>query len=210
MMFALLFLIFAGVAAGLWFQGTWSNALALPSIILAAAIATNFFEPLAAFLEDNYAPAKYLYDFIVLWGIFTAFYATFRGLTDAFAEGWITFPFPVETSCRSVLAIINSWVLVCFTAFSLHLAPLNAVDPLGAWSTPMEGTFLGMSPDRQWAAFAHSRSRGALSRGSFDPQALNPEDVEANVQAFDSTGEFIYRARQRRIAYSKLESVITD
>jgi hypothetical protein len=199
-----------GVAAGLWFHGTWGNALVLPSLILAGIVATNFFEPVATLLDGLAPNATYLFDFLALWGIFIGAYALFRGLTDAFAENWIAFPFPVETAGRSILAIVNAWVMVCFTAFSLHLAPLNSIRPLGAWEAPMDPIFLGMSPDRQWAAFAHSRSRGVLARGNFDPEASLQADQDADVQPFDAKGDFIYRYYQRRKNYTALEGFTTD
>ncbi len=209
-MFLFLFLIFAGVAAGLWFHGTWSNALTIPSIILAGIVATNFFEPVASFLVGQYPGATYLYDFIALWAIFVLVFAILRGITESMAEDWIPFQFPVEMTLRTITALVASWIFVCFTAFTLHTAPLNAENPLGAWSQPMESSFLGMSPDRQWAAFAFSRSRGALSRGAFEASMLHPEDSAANTQVFDSQGDFIYKYHQRRVSFSKLESLTTD
>ena len=48
MMFLFLLLILAATAAGIWFQGFWNAVVILVNLILAMAIATNFYEPAQA------------------------------------------------------------------------------------------------------------------------------------------------------------------
>jgi hypothetical protein len=68
MMFLFLFLLFVIVAAGLWFQGLWSNAVTLINLFFAMLIATNFWEPTCTLIEGFGAGSfTYLLDFIVLW-----------------------------------------------------------------------------------------------------------------------------------------------
>ncbi len=82
---ALLFVIFVAVAISLYTEGLWGNALRLINVVTAALLATNFYEPLANWIEgasDTMATFKYLTDFICLWLLFGIAMGVLRGLTD--------------------------------------------------------------------------------------------------------------------------------
>lgn len=207
MMFALLLLILAGVTAGCWLQGLWSNAINLIAILLAGIVAVNFFEPTADALEGYAGGLTYVFDFLMLWGLFALTFGALRGIADQLDKTWVHFPMPVEMAGRSILALWCGWVMMSFTAFTLQTAPLGMVDPLGAWASPTDTTFLGMNPERHWAAFAHSRSRGALSRGKFSEAPIHPNDADADVEAFDPIGNFIYKYHTRRKTLAAEESL---
>jgi hypothetical protein len=201
MMFLFLFLLFLMVAAALWFQGLWSNAVTLINLIVAMLIATNFWEPICTLIEGFGAESfTYLLDFIVLWFLFVFSFVFLRLMTDLLSRTRVKFEMPVEMAGRSILAIWCAWLVVCFTAFSLQMAPLNSETPMGAWQTPNQASFLFVSPDRLWLRFMQSRSRGALSRGNFSGQS-HPSDQAANVEAFDPSSEFPLKYRDRRAKY---------
>jgi hypothetical protein len=201
MMFLFLFLLFIIVAAALWFQGLWSNAVTLINLIVAMLLATNFWEPICTLIEGfGAASFTYLLDFVVLWFLFVFFFMFLRLISDLLSRTRVKFEMPVEMTGRSLLAIWNAWLVVCFTVFSLQMAPLNSETPMGAWATPNQSTFLFVSPDRLWLRFMQSRSRGALARGNFSGQS-HPDDVQANVEAFDSKSEFPLKYRDRRAKY---------
>jgi hypothetical protein len=174
MMFLFLLLILAAATAGLWFQGLWSAAVTLVNLILAMLIATSFFEPLSNVIQGIGAAASYthLLDFVVLWLLFAITFAILRTITDAISKKQVQFDMPVEMAGRSVLALFCGWLMVCFVAFSLQMAPLNSANPLGAWATPSAKTFGPVSPDRLWLGFMFSRSgKGALGGNYFDEKA---------------------------------------
>jgi hypothetical protein len=139
-------------------------------------IATSFYEPIATAIE-GIGPAKqytYLLDFVVLWLLFGIVYGILRAITDALSKSQVGFPMPVEMAGRSVLAAWCGWLMVCFVAFSLQMAPLNSANPLGAFATPSSKTFGPVSPDRLWLGFMYSRTRGAIGGNAFDPEADFP------------------------------------
>ena len=165
MMFLFLLLVLAATAAAIWFQGLWNAAVTLVNMILAMAIATSLYEPICSQLEQASGVIKsytYLLDFLVLWLLFAISFGILRAITDAISKKAVEFDFPVEVAGRSILAIACGWVMVCFVAFSLHMAPLNSVNPLGAWSTPSAKAFGPLSPDRMWLGFMHSRTTTLL------------------------------------------------
>src|ERR1044072_6172093 len=142
MMFLFLFLIFAGAAAALWFQGLWSAAVTVVNLLMAMMIATSFFEPVARMIEGFGAGSfTYLLDFVVLWLLFFFSFAVLRVITDSLSQTQVGFDLPVEMAGRSLLAIFCGWLMVCFVAFSLQTAPLNSANPLGAWATPQSPPF---------------------------------------------------------------------
>ena len=207
MFFLFLFLIFLITAAALWFQGLWNIALTLINMILAMLIATNFFEPICTLIESvGGASFTYLLDFLILWVLFAVVFGILRAFSDMLSKKAVKFNLPVEMAGRSILAIWCGYLMVCFTAFSLQMAPLNDSTPMGAWETPLSSSFLGMAPDRQWLGFMQSRSRGALARGNFSG-VTHPNDQGINVETFDPNSEFPLRYRERRENYNKAEGL---
>jgi hypothetical protein len=203
MMFLVLLIVFASVAAAIWFQGFWNAAVAFINILMAAMLATTLWEPVATMVEGFGATSyTYLLDFIVLWFLFGAIYGILRGITDLLSSTQVKFDLPVEMIGRSLLAVACGWLMTCFVAFSLHMAPLNSVNPLGAWATPASRSFLVAAPDRLWMRYMFDRSRGAFARGNFSGQQ-HPGDASLNVEAFDPKGEFALKYHQRRADYEK-------
>src|SRR5262245_13339909 len=130
MMFLVLFLAFAGVAAALWVQGFWSSAVSFINLLIAAMVATAFFEPIADMVE-NYGAGSwtYLLDFIIVWILFFVIFAILRAITDALSQTQVKFELPVEMAGRSVFAVLSGWLFTCFLAFTLQMAPLNSENP---------------------------------------------------------------------------------
>src|SRR2546428_830731 len=99
MMFLFLLLMLAATAAGIWFQGFWNAAVTLVNLILAMAIAMNFYEPICMQLEKVSGDVKtytYLLDFIVLWLLFAISFGVLRAISDALSKKAIEFDLPVE------------------------------------------------------------------------------------------------------------------
>jgi hypothetical protein len=192
MMFLFLLLIFAATTAALWFQGLWSAAVTLVNMLLAMMIATSFYEPICTAIE-GIGPGKqytYLLDFIVLWLLFGIVFGILRAITDALSKSQVGFPTPVEMAGRSVLAAWCGWLMVCFVAFSMHMAPLNSPNPLGAFATPNAKTFGPVSPDRLWLGFMYSRSRGAIGGQPFDKNPITNLEAEFPLKYHDRRVKF--------------------
>ena len=68
----ILFAIFVCCIATLWTEGMWGNAIRLINVVTAALLATNYFEPLANWLQGfstKFSTFTYLWDFLALWGL---------------------------------------------------------------------------------------------------------------------------------------------
>jgi hypothetical protein len=190
MIFALCFVIFIVCLAMLWNEGMWSNALTLVNTVLAALVATNYFELVADFLDKQQPTYTYVWDFLSLWGLFALTYALLRAFTDTISRHRVRFKMPVEQAGRLSFAAATGWVMICFTLMTLHTAPLAQTAFRGSFQPqPMSNDFLGMAPDRMWLGFVQSRSRGALSL--------------SNPNVFDPSGEFILKYGSRRDNFSK-------
>lgn len=201
-----LLVVFAITAGVLWMHGLWSNVITLINMLLAMLLATNFFEPVAAFASSFSPAATYFWDYVALWVLFLIFFGTFRAITDGLSSSRVKFIMPVEMAGRTILALWCGWLMVCFVTFSLQMAPLNSATPLGAWQSPKDGTFLGFAPDRMWLGFMQQSSRGALARGHFGGDR-HPNDSQLNVQTFDPHGEFPYKYALRRKKFAELEGM---
>jgi hypothetical protein len=189
-----------------WNEGLWGNAITLVNVVLAAMIATNYFEPLAAFIDGQMPSYTYLWDFVSIWLIFVVTMSILRAVTDAISKTKVRFKMPVEQSGRVLLALAVGYVMMSFTAMTLHMAPLGEHPFRGSFGRIEKGVvsdkampsyFLGLAPDRQWLAFMQTRSRaggddaftGALSRWQVFGWKKRP---------FDPQSRFIFKYAARR------------
>ncbi len=191
----LLIVMFACVAM-LVREGLWSNSLTLINVVTAALIATGYWEPLATWLDEQIPSFTYLLDFIAIWAIFVLAFVILRAITDQLSKVKVRFRVPVEYVGSGLIAIWVGWVMVCFTAMTIHMAPLSADFLDGAFSPdPDHTTLLGYAPDHQWLAFVH---RITGERGSLSTAAKG--DSEA-TNTFDPQAEFIRRYGWRRTQF---------
>lgn len=179
-----LLVVLAAVTALLVMQGLWRSLLAFFNVLTAASVATAWFAPLATFL-DRYLPSyTYLLDFLSAWLIFCLVLVILRAATDSLAPTRVEFSPLVERICVGIPAFLAGWVVMAFTAATLHTAPVprDFIQP-----TPEARMFLGLAPDRKWLSWVRGASKaGPFSRPAFDPDA-----------------DFIFRYADRRL---KLEA----
>jgi hypothetical protein len=153
-------------------SGLWGNLIMIFNVILAALIATNYFEPLAGWLDGQMSSYTFVLDFVSIWLIFALAIVILRAITDTLSRVKVRFKKPVELVGGLVCGGIVGWLMICFTLFSLHTAPLG-VTFLGGGFNPGAKMFFGMAPDQQWLKFAREQSNpdnGPLTAGEpFEP-----------------------------------------
>jgi uncharacterized membrane protein required for colicin V production len=192
---ALLVILVAFVAFS-YTEGLWANALRVVNVITAALLATNFFEPVARLLEGlSEAIAPYA-SFVALWAVFLVSYMVLQILTDMLSRSKVRFMMVVDRAGSVFFSLWTGWVMVCFTAMTLHTAPLAEKFMWGGFDPSVDKKmFFGTAaPDRQWLAFAQKVSLGAFSRKLAEGEqgygdASDPD--EAGLAVFDRNGEFI-------------------
>jgi Colicin V production protein len=190
----LLVLIFVVAIATLGLEGLWGNALTLVNVVTAALVATNFWEPLAGWLLAKEPRGQYLWDFVSIWGIFILTISLMRLASDSLSRHRVRFPKLLDVIGGYFFAAWVGWVLICFTTFTLHTAPLARGFMAGAFK-PEERMFFHLAPDRQWMGFMQKMSQGSFARGA------SADDPEAHV--FDPKGEFMVKYATRRKLFEK-------
>jgi hypothetical protein len=189
----LLLVIFIAVVASLYTEGMWGNAIMLVNVVTAALLATNYFEPLADWLEgvdETIKTFTYLLDYLSLWALFALSLIILRGLTDSLCHVKVRFLNLANQIGSVVFACLVALVVVCFATFTLHTAPLAKNFMYGAFTAdPDKGIVLGWAPDRWWLYFARSVSRYAYSRATLNP--------------FDRYSQFTKNYENRREAIEK-------
>ncbi len=136
-------------------------------------VSMNLYELLANYFEKQLPSFTYAWDFLSLWAMFWISFSLFRAITDAISIHQVRFEAPVEFGGRVFFAVATSWVFVCFTCASLHVAPLAQTAFRGSFAAkPLSNHFFGLAPDRMWYGFVHSRTKedGALHGKAFDPE----------------------------------------
>jgi hypothetical protein len=182
----LLLLIFLAVFASLMTQGLWSNTITLVNVITSALIATNYFEPVANFLDEQEPSFTYVWDLFAIWILFGVTMVVLRAATDYMSNIKVQFLMPVEKVGGYLMAAWVSWIVLCFATMTMHTAPLARHFMGGAFQkVPDSKMLFGLAPDRVWLAWVHRESQGALSRFS-------------RVAPFDPQGDFIVRYSNRR------------
>ena len=177
----ILLAVFVTVMAALWKEGIWSSLVMLLNVVLAATVATAWHEKIVAVLEPRMPSFTYLLDFVALWGLFCLLLLGLREATDRISRTRVKLRRPVELFGGPLVAALVGWVMTCFTAATLHTAPVprDVVQP-----TPEARMFFGLAPDRKWLAWV----RGATLIGPFAVPGA----------AFDKDADFIIRHADRR------------
>jgi len=201
MLIAIFVIIFILIIASTWWFGLWSNLITLINLLIASMLATNTYEPVADLLLSANRTYRLLYDFIAIWLIFCLAFFILRGFTDVMSAYRVKFDPITEMVGRSVFSIWIACVFVCFSAFTLQLAPLKP----NVYKQNVPKSEMGTLPDRAWLSFMQSRSRGALSAGTsrqiFKAYTLkqHPDDADKKVRVFDPFSEFLpYHAEKRQ------------
>lgn len=205
MLIAVALILFVLIVASTWWFGLWSNLITLVNLLLSAMLASSIYEPISDWLislEESYSA---LYDFVAVWAVFCISFIVLRGITDVVSSYRLKFDSITELVGRSVLSIWIALVFICFSFFTLQMAPLTP----DTYQESVNKSELGTMPDRAWLAFIQSRSRGALSastaKGLFPEYDLpqHPDDIEDAKRVFDPFAEFLPQYAQRRKQISK-------
>jgi uncharacterized membrane protein required for colicin V production len=185
-MISLLLVLVLGVTAGLFYrEGLWSALVAVINVLFAAAVATAWYEWPAGLIAGAVPNAGYLADFFCIWVLFALVLAGTSELTNRVSRTRVKFAPLVDRIGGPVVGVVVGWIFICFTATTLHLAPVprDLIQP-----EPDARLLVGLSPDRKWLHFIRTATR----QGPF----ARPGENNANV--FDKDADFILRSADRR------------
>jgi uncharacterized membrane protein required for colicin V production len=179
-----LLVIFAACMGFLYPEGMWGNAIRLINMLMAMLLAVNFWEPLAAFLENSIGKSfTYFWDFLALWLLFLVFFVIFRIATSYVSRVKVKFLGLADRIGSEFFAAVIGFLLIGFTLMTLHTAPLKEEFLFGGFD-PHGSNFVGMAPDKTWLHYMNYASQGPFSRWTSRP--------------FDPRQEFIAKYAARR------------
>jgi hypothetical protein len=198
----LMFIVMLACIGWCYADGLWGNAIRLVNTVTAALVATNFFEPLARWLDSKVSASyTYLWDFLALWGLFFLTTLVLRALTDTVSRVKVKFLKLADRIGSGVLSVWIGWVMVCFTMATLHTVPLSQNFLFDGFQ-PKSRMIAGLAPDRLWLGFMQQVSRGPFSRTAWDDEVkkyeANDADPDAKVCVFDRHANFIPKYATRR------------
>ncbi|MBN2024684.1 MAG: CvpA family protein [Pirellulales bacterium] len=180
----LLFVVFLAVVASLYTEGMWGNALRLVEVTTSALLATNFFEPLARWVEgwsSTMASYTYVWDYLALWVLFAASMVVLRGISDFLCHVKVRFLKIADQVGSILFSCLTALVVVGFVTFSLHTAPLAKNFMWGGFtSDPSQKMMLGLGPDRIWMALVRQLSEGAFACRS--PRPFPADEYRASYE----------------------------
>ncbi len=182
-------LIIAACIGFLYNEGLWSNVIRLINVVTAALLAMNFFEPLARWLAGAAQSFTYFWDFIAIWSIFGLAILVMNEITNRVSQVQVKFLKIVDQIGGGVVALLIGWIMICFTATTLHMAPLVR-EPFGGAFAPEKRAADSLSPEMLWLGFTQK-----VSMGAFVPLTAGDSYEKG---AFDPKGEFLPRYASRR------------
>jgi hypothetical protein len=179
--------VFIACFASLMYNGLWSNLISLINVVTAALVATNYFEPVSDLFEDLLPAYAAACDIVAVWVVFAGSLGIFGIVTDALSRTKVRFLKPIDQYGGMFLAAWVGWVAVCFTAMTLHMAPLPRSFAGGTFQPSHDARMLlGLAPDHRWLGFEQKMSRHTYWHG--------------DQYIFDPRAEFILKYAQRRFA----------
>lgn len=185
-MISLFLVLVLGVIAGLFYrEGLWSALVAVINVLVAAAVATAWYEWPAGLISDAVPGAGYVADFFTIWVLFALVLTGASELTNRVSRTRVEFPPLFDRIGGPAVGLVVGWIFICFTATTFHLAPVtrDLIQP-----TPESRLFAGLAPDRKWLHFIRTASR----QGPFGRPGEN------GVNVFDKQADFILRYADRR------------
>lgn len=211
MLIAFAILLFLIVAASTWWFGLWSNLITLVNLFLAGLTASSIYQPVANAIVKANVSFVLLADFISMWICFVLTFLILRGITDVLSGYRLKFDPIVEMAGRTVLSLWIAGVFVCFTMFTLQMAPIKRSHFGERSIRPSE---MGTVADKAWLAFIQSRSRGALSASQaanplFGEYTLDPhpDDVDLDARVFDPHARYLMGAYFHRMAIASTKTL---
>ncbi|MFZ5830419.1 MAG: CvpA family protein [Planctomycetota bacterium] len=195
-MLTLLFaVIFVACLGFLYPEGIWSNALRLINLVMAGLIAFNYWEPAAAYAYSYEPSFTYFWDFLAIWAIFSLSFSVLRALTDAASRYKVRFLKLADRIGSGLLSMWIGWLMICFLAATLHMAPLPRESFNGAF-VPEKRAASIFSPDMLWLGFVQQASMGVYAR--------TPPDDDPELYVFDPSGDFMPKYAARRSRFEQL------
>ena len=174
---AILLVVTVAVARG----GLFQSIGFFFAILLAASLASAWYEPLVVYLEKSLEPYKYFLDVAALWFLFGVMLTLFGAAVHQLTKHKVTFHKHVELAGSILVGLMAAWTVVEFAAFTLHTAPLRAdVIP----TKQGQSLLFGLKPDRCWLWWM----RGSSRNGPF----------VITGRPFDPDGDFVERYAARR------------
>jgi len=152
-------------------EGLWGAVLLFFEVIVAGLLAMNFFEPLAALMQDNLAFMAGYEDGVALLVVFGLTVFIFREADGMFWPNMVRFPGIVHRAGAVVFGVLTGLAVSGFLLCAFQTLPVPS-DFMGYDSE--RKMVAGVGLDRYWLAFSQRMSQKALGRSedrAFDPEA---------------------------------------
>ena len=95
------------------------------TVLVAASLASGWYEPVVAALEKSLTSYKYFLDVAAIWLLFGVTLIVLGAVVQVLTRKKGVFRPPVEMIGSILVGLMAAWTVVEFAAFSLHTAPLR-------------------------------------------------------------------------------------
>ncbi|QDV15639.1 Colicin V production protein [Gimesia panareensis] len=157
-------------------EGAWGAGFIFVSVLLAALLAMNFFEPLATFMAGNVIGSgawQQRWDSITLVGLFVGFVFLFREVTVRIAPAYMQVHPLVHEIGRWGFAALTGYITMAFLLTALHTTPLPR--EFAGFTPERKNLFGVVAPDRQWLGFTQYVSEKSMRNGALGHIFDGPE-----------------------------------
>jgi len=199
----LLVLVFAVVTWCVGSEGAWGAGLTFLCVLFAGLLATNFFEPLADFIDATGGEMVQKYsDVAAFVGLFALFTFLLRAGGEYLSPTDLELDARAYEAARWLFAAAAGYTTMAILLTALHTAPLPR-EFLG-FTPEGRNLFDLRAPDREWLGFVQHVSEKVLTTGRvFDggfPAALETADRASLPQAYWPNFPIRYATRRAELA----------
>lgn len=187
------------VAYAMWREGLFTAVAYLVNVLLAGFVTYEFFEPLAAWMEEGLAETLFagFEDFFAQVGLFAACLMALRWVVHELAPHLIDYPLPAQQFGAAAAGGMAGYLLAGFLVCAYQTLPWHErfldFEPRGDAESPGRRF---VPPDRVWLALMRHAGATMLSWKEYDPNAAAPYD---RYRTFDPGGTY----EQRYLRYRR-------
>jgi len=164
-------------------EGAWGAAHLFLSVLIAALVSMNFFEPLAVALDGLFPSNFRRYsDIIAILGLFIGMTFGLRLVEEKVAPVYIVLPSTIDQIGKWAFGVLTGYLTMAFLLVSVHTSPLPR-EFMGF--QPERNNFFGSAPDRQWLGFFQYVTEKSFSR----IKLVDPKNRQYVTHAFDARFE---------------------
>lgn len=201
MYYTIAFIIFFATFAMMVREGLWNNLINTAAIVIGGLTAFGLHQPIVVYLDEQTDGSyTYLWDLLVLWGVFAVTVGVLKGLAQMLSKTRVMYHEKADMPAGAFFGALCGWLMCCFAMATLHTAPLTRDSFSGGFvygdtfdqvKSKVSQTSALTKPDLTWLK---------LTESMMSPQVLGGDGFSASV--------YIHQHAQHRKTFESIKETL--